>query len=286
MISLISETERRRWTGDPCMSAKLISQYRLYPGDIPCESPGDGRQIAYEPWREVEAAHRPAEHKGEVLQGARVDSDAERADFGVQRPDPPGNKRGFLARPSNLPIVAHPVDPAAEPPLEDPAAQLVILFVIRVGRPVLRQRWAEPASGRLYAISVPFLVINISLLAYLIALLAAANFDFTAVPLGVVLAMDHAVFIGVIANLNFGMIYDASNARQRASGWLEHVLFWGLNVGLVGFLAGLILESAPLKRVSTPLMGTAILVGIVVYSLRIWGRADAPVQTPAAEPTG
>jgi hypothetical protein len=49
---------------------------------------------------------------------------------------------------------------------------------------------------------------------------------------------------------------------------------WGTNAGLVGFLVGLSAESAVLKRISTPVMGLALLAGIYTYFTKL-GRSEA-----------
>jgi predicted membrane protein len=47
-------------------------------------------------------------------------------------------------------------------------------------------------------------------------------------------------------------------------------VFWGVNIGLVGFVVGLATESVELKRIFSPIMGIAILVGLAVYAARLW----------------
>jgi hypothetical protein len=40
---------------------------------------------------------------------------------------------------------------------------------------------------------------------------------------------------------------------------------WAVNLGLLGFAFGLAFDSAVLKRVSTPIMGLGLLIGIAMY---------------------
>ena len=42
-------------------------------------------------------------------------------------------------------------------------------------------------------------------------------------------------------------------------------MFWGVNVGVSGFAVGLVLESAAMKRVFTPILGFALLYAIYSY---------------------
>ena len=43
-----------------------------------------------------------------------------------------------------------------------------------------------------------------------------------------------------------------------------------MNVGLVVFLVGLIAGSPELKRIGSPIMGIAILVGLATIAIRLW----------------
>lgn len=159
-----------------------------------------------------------------------------------------------------------------------------IIFLARVGRSAVRQHWLAPGSGRLFGISMLFLVVNISLLAYTIALIMRAEGDFNQIPRGLILAVDHSVFIGVMVNAIFGLIYEATQTRREFWPWVDQVMFWGINVGLAGFLVGLIADAAILKRIFTPLMGTSILLGILTYTIRLSfsrQRAAEPAMKPA-----
>ncbi len=75
------------------------------------------------------------------------------------------------------------------------------------------------------------------------------------------LALDHTTFILVVTNVIFAMLTAASAVSDLSS----RVIYWGINVGAVGFVIGLITESAPLKRTFTPILGLALLYGIYVH---------------------
>ncbi len=75
-----------------------------------------------------------------------------------------------------------------------------------------------------------------------------------------------------MSNGLFGLLYVASIARREFWPWVEHVLFWGMNVGLVGFVVGLIMQSPELKRAFTPVMGVSILVAMLTYAIRLQSR--------------
>ena len=62
-----------------------------------------------------------------------------------------------------------------------------------------------------------------------------------------------------------GIIALIARFRGPVAAWVDHVTFWGLNVGVAGFLVGLLLESAPLKQTFTPILGVSLLIGIAAY---------------------
>ena len=58
--------------------------------------------------------------------------------------------------------------------------------------------------------------------------------------------------------------------REIAAPWADHLVFWGMNVGMIGFVLGLAFESAVMKQAFSPIMGLSILVGLGVYVVRLW----------------
>ncbi len=142
----------------------------------------------------------------------------------------------------------------------------VLIYLWRVGRKIGNALWLGRGSARLFGASALFLVINIGILVYIIANYADR---FEEVPLGLVFAMNHIMFIGVMTNSLFGLIGELTRQRQRLYPFAEVILFWGMNIGLVGFALGLILETSLLKILFTPLMGLAIIVGAVVFARRL-----------------
>jgi predicted membrane protein len=132
--------------------------------------------------------------------------------------------------------------------------------------------WLERGSQRLYGISVLFVAVNIGLLAYLIVTYAE---DFENIPFWLLFALDHAMFIGVMTSGIFGMIYVASSARRDFWRLGDDLLFWGMNIGLLGFVVGLIRQSSEIKQIFSPVMGAGILAAIVVYTIRLRGRRGA-----------
>jgi len=171
---------------------------------------------------------------------------------------------------------------SANVPLEIAA---MIIYVIRLGRRVARARWLDGGPERLYGASAAFLVANVALLTYLIVAVVTGAYgtppDFSRIPPWLIFAMDHAMFIGVMTNALFALTAEATWTQRARWPWADHLIFWGMNVGLVGFVVGLMQNSGALKQIFTPIMGTGILIGVITYTLRLQtGRPAA--ATPEA----
>ena len=150
----------------------------------------------------------------------------------------------------------------------------VIIYLARLGRYVVRAPWLKGSQERLYAISVLFVIANVGLLTFLIiGVITGLYEDFELIPPWVIFAMDHAIFIGVMTNALFGLLYEATYERRNLWSWADHLVFWAMNIGMVGFVLGLMLESATLKRVFSPIMGVGILIAIVVFTARLQLRS-------------
>ena len=166
----------------------------------------------------------------------------------------------------------------------------ILIAAYRVGRAALAAPWMAPTGVRHIAIVVPFLILAVVLQAILVQQFIAAQGDFTQVSIGLLHALDHAYFVGVMTNAIFGAILVVSRERGTATlsnvperprvwPWADDVIFWGLNVGAAAFIAVLIIiGSGEAKPAFThpvafvaPIMGLAALLGIVTYLVRMLG---------------
>ncbi|MBI2772868.1 MAG: hypothetical protein HYX56_00020 [Chloroflexi bacterium] len=156
------------------------------------------------------------------------------------------------------------------------------IFVVRSRTGVMRAAWGAAGGGRHFAIAVPFLVLNVALLTYLISKFAAAQGDPSAIPLGLIVGYDHTTFVGVLANVIFGSALTVSAADRRWP-WADHAIFWLLNVGVLAFVGVLVIAGyeSDLVRFTAPIMGIGALLGIATLSMRLSSTAAA---TPAAAP--
>jgi hypothetical protein len=146
----------------------------------------------------------------------------------------------------------------------------VAIFIARLWPTALRSSWGAPTGQRHIAFAAIVIPFSMGILVYLIVL-AASSSDPTAVPTGLLIAFDHSVFIGVITNVTFGLIFALTDDVPTEAPWLRHTVFVGMNAGLLIFLIGLIAESSVVKEIGSPIMGISILVGIGILARRLLG---------------
>jgi len=160
------------------------------------------------------------------------------------------------------------------------------IFLVRIGPRVVSARWLEPGSSRHYAIAVPWAVVNLLLTVWFIALFIGAKGDFSKLNMGILIGADHAIFLGVMTNMAFGLMHDFAKDRLQVWPWAEQVIFWMLNIALAGFVLSLLTQAQWAEKFFTPFQGLAILVGIVAFSLRLSGDAERPIGAIRQAATG
>ena len=167
-----------------------------------------------------------------------------------------------------------------------PLLGLNLLFeVIGVGIVLVRHRsrlasvgWGTPSPARFGAASILFLIPALVILGYVIG---RYSDDIEATPQRVLLALDHATFIGILTNAIFGMLFVATASRREVWSWADQMVFWAINLGVAGFVIGLLADAAEIKRIATPVMGAGILLGLLVVAMRL--RAEMPETTRTVE---
>jgi hypothetical protein len=146
----------------------------------------------------------------------------------------------------------------------------VVMFLVRNWSAFPKVGWSEGRPAPY------FLATSVAISKY------AEDFDLT--PTRLLLALDHVMFIGVMTNSIFGLMRIATDgARAAVAPWADRVVFWAMNAGLAVFWIGLVTDTAWPKRIATPVMGTAILLGVGVYFIRMRRTpCSALTETPAA----
>ncbi len=159
----------------------------------------------------------------------------------------------------------------------------IIIVALRFGRSAIAAPWMAVTGTRHIAIAVPFLALAVVLQAILVQQFIAAQGDFTKISIGLLHALDHAYFIGVMTNILFGAILITSADRPRTWPWADQVIFWGLNLGVAAFIAVLIFVGSgegkgafthPVAFVA-PIMGLSALLGVATYLMRLMGAPAA-----------
>ncbi len=156
------------------------------------------------------------------------------------------------------------------------------IFVRRMW-PYLRQFTSmDEARTRFAAASAVWIPINIVLFVYLVAVNEG---DLDKAPSHEILAMDHVMFIGVMTNVVFALLL--STLERSAERWpaADHLVFWCVNIGLIGFALGLFYDETLLKRLFTPLLGAGLLLMIATLTARLQAR-DAPALAAALRRSG
>lgn len=135
----------------------------------------------------------------------------------------------------------------------------VAIFFKRLWRPIRDVAWGERSPGRYAAASAVAIIANILFLNYLVG---ANKGDFDLVATHQILALDHMMFVGVLTNGIFALLLVATANQSR---WprLDHLVFVGMNVSLIGFVLSLLAEATWLMRIATPLLGVCILAGLL-----------------------
>jgi len=106
--------------------------------------------------------------------------------------------------------------------------------------------------------------------------------DLDLVPTHQILALDHSQFIGAVTNAFFAMLLAATVPGGRGK-TVDQVVFVTVNVGLVGFVAGLLFDVTTLKQIFAPVMGGGLLLAMALYASRLL-RGDSLAPGPSTAP--
>ena len=165
----------------------------------------------------------------------------------------------------------------------------IVIIAVRFGGKALSAPFGEATGTRHIAIAIPFLVLGLALEIWFLASIIQAQGDFTKVPLGLIHALDHSMFVGLMTNTLFGMILFATAGADRVWPWADNLIFWGLNLGAASFILVLLTVGSgysapgPFQHpvaYTASLMGLAALLGIVTFQRRL-GAARRSMATAA-----
>jgi hypothetical protein len=149
-----------------------------------------------------------------------------------------------------------------------------VFLIIRFAPRLRAVRWLERGSERHFALGGIFLAAYMVFFVYLLAALALRpNVSYGDIPTPLTSALDHLMFLGVMTNALLGLLIETT--RERRGFWppAEDLVFWGMNVGLLGFVIGLALDNSALAHVLqgifAPLLAASVLLGAIAYSVRL-----------------
>jgi hypothetical protein len=151
-------------------------------------------------------------------------------------------------------------------------------------------RWLERGSERHFALGGIFLAVYIVFFVYLLITLALrANVNYGNVPAPLTSALDHLMFLGVMTNVLVGLLIETTRGRGGFWPATDDLVFWGMNVGLLGFIIGLALGSGTpahvLQGLFAPLLAASLLLGVIAYSIRLQ-TARVCIEMPEAVRAG
>ncbi|MFP3907257.1 MAG: hypothetical protein ACLFWR_09510 [Acidimicrobiales bacterium] len=113
---------------------------------------------------------------------------------------------------------------------------------------------------------------------YIFLAISAVQGDFAAMPRGQALSFIHLLAIGSTTNALLAFVTHLSRRVSDVS-TIDDVIFWGVNIGLIGFVVALTTDVRGLIVVFVPIMGLALLVAIGAHLLPL---GNEPASTPTA----
>lgn len=141
------------------------------------------------------------------------------------------------------------------------------IFIKRMWPSLRTVDWMSPTPARHAAFAAISIVYVIGLAQYFIIRYEG---DFDLVPFNQLLSLDHSQFIGAMTNAVFAMLLAATMPPMRERRW-DQVIFLAVNIGIIGFAAGLLFDVTAMKRIFAPTMGLGLLLALGVYTWRLWG---------------
>jgi hypothetical protein len=112
---------------------------------------------------------------------------------------------------------------------------------------------------------------------YIFIAISAVQGDFEAIPRGQLLSFIHLLAIGATTNALLAFVIHLSR-RVSAVSAMDDGIFWGVNIGLIGFVTALTTDVRGLVFVFVPIMGLALLVAIGAHLVPL---SREPAGTPS-----
>jgi hypothetical protein len=125
-------------------------------------------------------------------------------------------------------------------------------------------------------------------LVYITVLITRAEGVFEDIPRGQQLGFIHLMAVGATTNTLLAYV-TALSQRTTAPNLLDDVIFWGVNVGVIGFVTVLTIDARDGIYVFVPIMGAALLVAIATHVARLRrdvaeSVSEEAVRLPTTQP--
>jgi hypothetical protein len=158
----------------------------------------------------------------------------------------------------------------------------VVLFVLRIWPRSLLIDWTSGNPVRHFAASSLWVVAAMAMFMYVVFAVISSGVDPTSPegPGNVLLASDHAAYIGIVTNIVLGLLITIVLRAEVRRSWVGQLIFWGVNVGLLIFVIGLTVNTAALKQIGAPLMGIALLASLGILA---WTAFREPLDATQAD---
>lgn len=146
-----------------------------------------------------------------------------------------------------------------------------VIFLTLAWRPVVAPGWMVADSQRHFAVAIPFALLFFGIFIFLIVGFAVLQIwkDFSEVPPNLIPASEHPLFVGMVTNILFGILFELNRERRTFWPWADHVIFWGVSLGALAFTFTLLLDQDQFLPIVTPVLGISILLGIVTHFARL-----------------
>ncbi|HEX5695012.1 MAG TPA: hypothetical protein VFZ15_01410 [Acidimicrobiia bacterium] len=137
----------------------------------------------------------------------------------------------------------------------------IITFTIHMWGRIRPSAWSGGEADDFARIGSFFLVVGVGLLVYVVQLFMSGELDpeTGAGPIHVLLAFDHAMFLGVMTNALFALV---SRSVPKPT---PRALLWLVNGAIAVFLVGLVVDVDFLVVAGAPVMGLALIYAVYFF---------------------
>jgi hypothetical protein len=137
----------------------------------------------------------------------------------------------------------------------------IITFTIHMWGRIRPSAWNGGEADDFARIGSFFLVVGVGLLVYVVQLFMSGELDpeTGTGPIHVLLAFDHAMFLGVMTNALFALV-SRSVAKPTPP-----ALLWLVNGAIAVFLVGLVVDVGFLVVIGAPVMGVALIYAVFLF---------------------